>query len=102
MGQSFRFYVHAHAVGCFRDKETLRAETLRPIAATGDEIFAGMKEAFWVLKRRRGWRRGSKLSLSAHFENKVRTRDGAGGVIISSAQTSESGDAQCSVFESEG
>ena len=43
MGQSFRFYVHAHAVGYFRDKETLRAEALRPIAATGDEIFAGMK-----------------------------------------------------------
>ena len=43
MGQSFRLYVHAHAVGCFRDKKTLRAETLRSIAATGDEIFAGMK-----------------------------------------------------------
>ena len=43
MGQSFRFYVHAHAVGCFRNKKTLRAETLRPIATTGDEIFAGMK-----------------------------------------------------------
>ena len=43
MGQSFRFYVHAHAVGYFRDKETLRAETLRPIAATGNERFVGMK-----------------------------------------------------------
>ena len=43
MGQSFRFHVHAHAVGCFRDKKTLRAKALRPIAATGDEIFAGMK-----------------------------------------------------------
>ena len=43
MGQSFRFYVHAHVVGCFRGKKTLRAEVLRPIAATGNERFVGMK-----------------------------------------------------------
>ena len=43
MGQSFRSYVHAHVVGRLRAKTTLRAEVLRPIAATGDEIFAGMK-----------------------------------------------------------
>ena len=40
--------------------------------------------------------------MSAHFENKVRTRGGAGGVIISPAQASEVGNAQCSVFEGKG
>ena len=40
--------------------------------------------------------------MSAHFENQVRTRDGARSGIFSSAQASEIGDVQCSVFEGKG